>query len=63
MPNLLKSSRDTKGNVWRIIIWAICLFWMEEEDKNLRLLGEESDMMGLTQRSCGKTLQGLSIGT
>ena len=36
---------------------------MEEEDKNLRLLGEESDMMGFTQRPRGKTLQGLSMGT
>lgn len=32
---------------------------MEEEDKDLRLLGEESDRMGLTQRPHGKTLEGL----
>lgn len=62
MPNLLKSSRDTKGNFWHAIVWAICLFWMEEEDKDLRLLGEESDRMGLTQRPHGKTLEGLEHG-
>ena len=62
MPNLLKNSRDTKGNFWYVIIWAICLFWMEEEDKDLRLLGEESDRMGLTQSPHGKTLEGLEHG-